>query len=53
MGKHTEKDTKSKKKFLLIIPAIMLILLIITFMFPSEVGYALGWIIGSILSIFR
>lgn len=53
MGKHTKKDTKSKKRLLLIIPAIILILLIITFIFPNEVGYVLGWIVGSILSIFK
>lgn len=53
MGKHSEKNIKNKKKFLLIIPVILFILLIIILIFPKEIGYAIGWLIGSIVAIFK
>ena len=52
MGKHSEKPKKKKSKKIWIILAIIIIFIIAFFMFPRQIGYAIGWVLAKIISIF-
>ena len=53
MGKHSEENTKNNKKKIWITLAIIIVILAMILIFPKQIGYVIGWILGKIASIFR